>query len=388
MVALTVGTVGGLSAIYCTQPILPLLSADFHVDAPTAGLTISLLTTALAVSLLFYGPLSDVVGRKPVLVGSCAGLALPSLGAWLAPTFNWLLICRVLQGLLAGGVGAVALAYIADEFPRRYVGAAVGAYTTAMVMAALVGRVGGGLLTAWFGWRLMFVAFALLAIIEAVMLATMLPPARGFARSNNLLRAYRGSGAHLANPAMLGIFAVGFALLFSFLSFFTYVSYRLAEPPFNLPLWALTLVYGVYIMGVVGPFAGNISSRIGRRPVLIAGLLTMLLGLAFTLASSLLVVIGGCVVLALGMFTAHAGANAYISDHAQASRGAASAYYLFSYYVGGSVGVQVVGWLWKTSGWTAVVAACAAVALLATILVVFVCRDVAPTEALPPEGAI
>ena len=89
-----VGTVGALAAIYCTQPILPLLSADFHVDAPTAGLTLSLLTISLAVALLFYGPLSDRVGRRPVLIGSCAALALPAFGAMLAPTFGALLVCR------------------------------------------------------------------------------------------------------------------------------------------------------------------------------------------------------------------------------------------------------------------------------------------------------
>ena len=120
--ALVVGTIGALSAIYCTQPILPELSADFHVDAPTAGLTLSLMTAALAVSLLIYGPLSDRVGRRPVLIGCCLGMAVPALGAMLAPTFSWLLLCRLGQGVLAGGISAVALAYIADEFPRARIG--------------------------------------------------------------------------------------------------------------------------------------------------------------------------------------------------------------------------------------------------------------------------
>jgi MFS family permease len=52
---------------------------------------------------------------------------VPSIGAMLAPTFGWLLVCRVGQGVLAGGNCAVALAYIADEFPRPLIGTAVGA---------------------------------------------------------------------------------------------------------------------------------------------------------------------------------------------------------------------------------------------------------------------
>ncbi len=386
--ALVLGTIGALSAIYCTQPILPLLSADFHVDAPMAGLTISLLTGALAPSLLFYGPLSDLVGHKPVLVGTCAGLALPSLGAMLAPTFTWLLVYRVLQGVLAGGISAVALAYIADEFPRRLVGTAVGAYTSALVAAALVGRVGGGLLTALVGWRNMFGALAALALLGAVLLATLLPRAKGFHRSRNLLAAYAGSGAHLRNPHLLGVFAVGFALLFSFLSFFTYLSYHLAGPPFNLPLWALTLIYGVYLTGAIGPFAGDLSTRIGRRPVLIVGMLTLAAGLFLTLSQSLIVVVAGCVVLAFGMFTAHAAANAYVSDQARIGRGAASGFYLFFYYVGGSVGVQLVGSLWKSAGWPAVVLTCALVVLLAAGVAGLVCQDTPPVEATPPEGLV
>lgn len=386
--ALVVGTVGALAVIYCTQPILPQLSADFHVDAPTAGLTLSLMTAALAVALLIYGPLSDRVGRRPVLIGCCLGMVVPALGAMLAPTFAWLLVWRLGQGVLAGGISAVALAYIADEFPRERIGGAVGTYTAALVGAALVGRVGGGLLTAWLSWRIMFGVFGALAVIGAGLFAAFLPASRGFHRSDNLLAAYAGGGRHWRNPRMLGIFAVGFALLFSFMGFFTYLSYHLAGPPFRLPLWALTLIYGVYAMGVIGPFAGSLSTRVGRRPVLVAGLIVLAAGLLLTLAASLPVVLVGCVILALGMFSAQSVANAYVSDQTQQARGAASGFYLFCYYAGGTLGIQIVGGLWAAWGWTAVVLACVGVALAAAGLAAHFCRDTHPAPLVPPEGPV
>jgi YNFM family putative membrane transporter len=187
---------------------------------------------------------------------------------------------------------------------------------------------------------------------------------------------------------MLGIFAVGFALLFSFMGFFTYLSYHLAAPPFRLPLWALTLIYGVYAMGVIGPFAGNLSTRVGRRPVLVAGLIVLAAGLLLTLATSLPVVIAGCVILALGMFSAQSVANAYVSDQARQARGAASGFYLFCYYAGGTVGVQLGGLLWNAWGWPVVVLACAGMALAAAGVAARFCPDTRPDPSVLPEGPV
>src|SRR5260221_9312457 len=55
--------------MYTTQAILPVLSQDFHISAPTAGLTVSLLVLAVAIGSLFFWPLLDRVWREPVVVG-------------------------------------------------------------------------------------------------------------------------------------------------------------------------------------------------------------------------------------------------------------------------------------------------------------------------------
>jgi MFS family permease len=88
------------------------------------------------------------------------------------------------------------------------------------------------------------------------------------------------------------------------------------------------------------------------------------------------------------MFTAQSVANAYVSDHARVARGAASGFYLFSYYLGGSLGVQLTGILWQHAGWPAVIVACAGVALLAAAVAATVCRDVSPGADLPAEGPV
>src|SRR5713101_6715045 len=73
--------------MYTTQAILPVLSHDFGISAPTAGLTVSLLVLAVAIGSLFYGPLSDRVGRKPVMDGTSFLVTIPTLLCGLAPNF-------------------------------------------------------------------------------------------------------------------------------------------------------------------------------------------------------------------------------------------------------------------------------------------------------------
>ena len=78
--------------MYTTQAILPVFSKDFSISAPTAGLTVSLLVLAVAVGSLFYGPLSDRVGRKAVMVGASFLVIIPTLLCGFAPNFTALVV--------------------------------------------------------------------------------------------------------------------------------------------------------------------------------------------------------------------------------------------------------------------------------------------------------
>src|SRR5579885_1021536 len=105
--------------MYSTQAILPVLSKVFHVPAPTAGLTVSVLVLAVAIGSLFYGPLSDRIGRKPVMVGVSFLVILPTLLLAFAPNFTTLVILRAIQGLLMPGLTSVAISYVNEEFSGK-----------------------------------------------------------------------------------------------------------------------------------------------------------------------------------------------------------------------------------------------------------------------------
>src|SRR5450759_2079136 len=133
--------------MYTTQAILPVLSLDFNISAPTAGLTVSLLVLAVAIGSLIYGPLSDRIGRKKVMVCASFLVIIPTLLCGFAPNFTTLVILRALQGLLMPGLTSVAIPYVNEEYEGKGRGLAMGIYVCGLTLGGLFARVGSAALT-------------------------------------------------------------------------------------------------------------------------------------------------------------------------------------------------------------------------------------------------
>lgn len=84
---------------------------------PVGALTITILM--LSPSLLVYGPLSDAIGRKPIMVMTMAGAVLSALALSQVHDYRTLLILRGIQGFCLGGLPAIAIAYMGDESSRK-----------------------------------------------------------------------------------------------------------------------------------------------------------------------------------------------------------------------------------------------------------------------------
>jgi YNFM family putative membrane transporter len=365
--ALCIGTFTLLPAVYAPQPVLPLLSQDFHISPGVAGLTLSVFNIALALSLLVAGPLSDRIGRRPLIITASLLLVIPTLLAAAAPSYGLLLVARAAQGVLASGIGAVAIAYIGDELPPAQRGNALGWYSMAMSWSALLGRVGGGLLAGQFGWRGMFIGLGALSLLGALTLTLGLPPARRFTPSADAWAAFRQMGDTLRSRVLISGYLVGFLMGVILLGFLTYISYYLSAPPFNLSTSQLGLIFLAYVFGLAAPLAGSISTRVGRRPVITVCLLILSTGIVLTRIEVLAVVLLGVILLALGLISAFSMTNAYVGDHAADRRGGATGLYLFGWYTGGAVGAAALGPLWTATGWSGVTLACLGMMLAALV---------------------
>lgn len=138
-------------------PTLPQMRADFHTSRSVIQLGLSFGMIGLGLGELYWGPLSDKIGRKPVLYMSVGLFALSAAISVLSPTITFFLICRLFQGL--GGSGAILLS---RTIPTDYAEGRALAKIMAMIgaingIAPGGGPLLGGIMADTIGWRGVFV---------------------------------------------------------------------------------------------------------------------------------------------------------------------------------------------------------------------------------------
>lgn len=373
LAALFFATVTVFSDLYITQPILPLLSKEFGVPAPTAALTLSVVVLMIALVSNAWGPLADAFGRKPVMVVSCALLAVPTFLCAAAPTLGILVVLRALQGILVPGVTAVAVAYLGDQFAGPRLGPAVGGWVAASVMGGLTGRVGSGWIAGHLSWRAPFLVFGAVTLAGALAMARFLPPSpRG--RPVPFAVAFREMLGHLRDRRLVGGFLIGGSVFFGFMGIFTYLPYYLTAPPFGLSTGRISSIYLVYGAGVLTSIAaGRLSGRFGRRALMAAGFGIAGLAVTLSLVRTLPAVIVSLVALCVGMFFVQGTAPAFVNATARAAKGGAGALYMTFYYFGATFGAVLPGYAWQAFGWPGVVAACLGAFALGLLSDLFLC---------------
>jgi len=155
-----IGVLLGLFLAALDQTIVatagPAIQLDLHIEASLyAWLTTSYLVTSTAMVPL-YGKLSDLYGRKPVLV---AGITLFLIGSFLcgiARATPELILYRALQGLGSAALFTTAFAVVADMFPPAERGKYQGAFGAVFGLSSVVGPLVGGFITDHFGWHWVF----------------------------------------------------------------------------------------------------------------------------------------------------------------------------------------------------------------------------------------
>ena len=379
---------------------LPKIITDLSgANLYTWVVTIYLLASTVTVPI--YGKLSDMYGRKPLLLTGVGLFLLGSVLAGLSQNIEQLIIFRGIQGLGAGALFPIALATIGDLYSAKERGRYQGLFGAVFGLASLVGPALGGWLTDTFSWHLIFYVNLPIGLISIAIILLELPTIKGRANQKIdflgalvfaagiipvLIGLTNVQSNAFATPEVAGLISLGLALLGLFLfieakveepiiplelfrnrtfaaaaaaSFFAsfgffasiiflprYFQTVLGETATNSGYATLPLLLGVIISSVA---AGQIVARRGRYKTLILGAILLVAA-----ASVLLTNIKADTdpwVLRLWMFLAGLGVGPTLSVFTIVVQnavpfkflGAATSNLTFFRQVGGSVGLALVG---------------------------------------------
>lgn len=361
LAALAFAGVATFAQLYSTQALLPRISADLHVDAAQAALTVSLATLGLAVAVLPWSFVADRIGRVPAMTAGVAAATVLGLLAPFSPSIAVLLTLRCIEGAALGAVPALAVAYLNEEIHRANAAVAAGTYVAGTTIGGLLGRLVAGPLSDIWGWRAAIFAVAVLGAVAAAAFVALAPTQKGFvpvrerrgdATRGTLAEVFRLLGAQLRNRRLLALYLQAFTLMGGFVAVYNFLGYRLEKAPFFLPAAITSLLFLAYLSGTASSgYAARLSERFGRRTVMVSSMLLMAAGVLLTALESLPAILLGLIALTAGFFAAHGLGSGWTGALATTGKAQAASLYNLGYYAGSSL----IGWLgglvYQSFGW-------------------------------------
>jgi DHA1 family bicyclomycin/chloramphenicol resistance-like MFS transporter len=245
-------------------PSLPAIAADLGATSAGAQLTLSAFLVGFAVGQFVYGPVSDKVGRKPVLLFGLGLFVVASLACALAPSIETLVAARFVQALGASGPIVLGRAIVRDLYDGPRAGRELSRMGMIMGVVPAMAPILGGILHEALGWRSVFAASILFSLGLAAVVITRLPETirsrtRGPISFGSILLGFRSLLAHKGYRTNVAFSALAYGGLFAFISGSSFVLqgvYGLTELPYAFSFAFMVLGY------IAGTF---LAQRVVRR---------------------------------------------------------------------------------------------------------------------------
>lgn len=156
-------------------PAFAEMERELHATSGQLQLVVTVYLASFAAMSVLHGPISDAVGRRPVMAVSLAVYVAASIACALAPSLAWLLVGRAVQGLSAGGATIVSRTVIRDLFSGPTAQRLMSRVAVIFGIAPAVGPIVGGLVLQLGDWPLVFVFQAGLGVVLVLAVLLLLP---------------------------------------------------------------------------------------------------------------------------------------------------------------------------------------------------------------------
>lgn len=255
-------TTSGTFGIHVFVPALPQAGAALQAPAALMSLTVSLYVLGLALGQLFYGPVSDSFGRRPVLLAGLTLYSLAGLMAALAPEAHWLVGARFLQAM--GGCAGLALgrAMVRDVSPPREAASRLAVLNLAVSAGPAMAPLIGGFLAEHLGWRAVLLFLSLMGAATTLLALRLLPETNRGGQGRSVAALAQDYRRLISSPAFLGYAIGGGCATTSWYAYLTALPFmvmdQLGRPIREVGFIAITLMLGTSL--------GNIlAARLLRR---------------------------------------------------------------------------------------------------------------------------
>ncbi|MER5646840.1 MFS transporter [Streptosporangium sp. NPDC002524] len=353
--------------LYWAQPLLDFIAKDLHASTAVAGWLVTATQVGYAIGVLLFVPLGDVLDRRRLIPLMLLVSAVALVLCALAPSF-WLLLAAIsLLGVttVAGQLLTPLAGDLAVESQRGHV---VGTVTSGILTGILISRTISGLVAGFAGWRTIFAAAAVVAVLLAGLLyrripelepKTRLPYPRLIASVFAVVRRER------AVRWTLLLAGTGFAI---FTMFWTSLTFLLSSPPFEYPVPVIGL-FG--LAGLAGALAARRAGRLHDRgwSLPATGIAWALVLASFVVAMfaerSVLLVLVVVVLVDVAIQGLNILNQTRIFSVSDEARSRLNTTFVTGNFIGGAIGSAAAVVLWSVGEWRAVSVAGMALSVLA-----------------------
>lgn len=257
-------TAFGAVTIDLYLPTLPAIARDYGTSDAAVQLTLSTFFVGMALGQLFFGPLSDRIGRRPTILLGCGVYVLASLVCAFAPSIELLVAGRFFQALGCCAGMVTCRAIVRDRYDHRDSARIFSLLMLVLAIAPLLAPTIGGWIAALAGWHAVFLVFVGIGLAVAAAVYWRLEESRSAATastaaSNSVLAAY---AVLMRQRRLIGYLLVGAA------NGATLFSYIAGSPDLVINIWgyseaAFGLIFAIIAVGVVG--ASQVNRLLLRR---------------------------------------------------------------------------------------------------------------------------